>query len=90
MRHPSEDRTRLAAGLHEDVWMPNISHDSRHGIGAWWSGVRQRHAARRGRNGEPSIRIPNSYQRMALDDVRDLFAFLKTLPAEAVIQEPQH
>jgi mono/diheme cytochrome c family protein len=29
-----------------------------------------------------------SYQRMSVDDVRDLFAFLKTLPAEAVASEP--
>ena len=43
-----------------------------------------------GRNGEhlyPAFPY-TSYQRMTLDDVRDLFAYLKTLPAETMPSQP--
>jgi mono/diheme cytochrome c family protein len=64
--------------------VPNISSDARAGIGAWSeaefltamiNGV--------GRNGEhlyPAFPY-TSYQRMRIEDVRDLFAYLKTVPA---------
>ena len=91
-----KDRTRLGGGLalktaFGTFRMPNISPDPRHGIGAW-SEAEFANAMLRGvgRNGEhlyPAFPY-TSYQRMALDDVRDLFAFLKTLPAEAVPSEP--
>src|SRR5215472_9548339 len=84
-----EDRTKLGGGLalktpFGTFKVPNISSDPKFGIGAWSepefvnalkSGV--------GRNGEhlyPAFPY-TSYQRMRLDDVRDLFAYLKTLPA---------
>jgi mono/diheme cytochrome c family protein len=91
-----KDRTRLGGGLalktaFGTFRMPNISPDPRHGIGAWSEADfanAMLHGV--GRNGEhlyPAFPY-TSYQRMALDDVRDLFAFLKTLPAEAVPSEP--
>jgi mono/diheme cytochrome c family protein len=66
--------------------VPNISSDAKAGIGAWSeaefltamiNGV--------GRNGEhlyPAFPY-TSYQRMRINDVRDLFMYLKTLPAVA-------
>ena len=91
-----KDRKRLGGGLalktaFGTFRMPNISPDPRHGIGAW-SEAEFANAMLRGvgRNGEhlyPAFPY-TSYQRMALDDVRDLFAFLKTLPTETVPAEP--
>jgi mono/diheme cytochrome c family protein len=64
--------------------VPNISPDAKAGLGAWSeaefltamvNGV--------GRSGEhlyPAFPY-TSYQRMRIDDVRDLFAYLRTLPA---------
>ena len=91
-----EDRTQLGGGLalptpFGTFKVPNISSDPKFGIGAWSesefvnaikSGV--------GRNGEhlyPAFPY-TSYQRMRLDDVRDLYAYLKTLPAVATPSEP--
>jgi mono/diheme cytochrome c family protein len=91
-----ENRLRLGGGLalataFGTFKVPNISSDRTHGLGAWseeafvnamLSGI--------GRNGEhlyPAFPY-TSYQRMALDDVRDLYAFLKTLPADATPSEP--
>jgi mono/diheme cytochrome c family protein len=84
-----EDRTRLGGGLalkspYGTFYVPNISSDPKDGIGGWseaqfvtamWKGT-----APDGRHYFPSFPYP-SYQRMALADVRDLFAYLKTLPA---------
>src|SRR5262245_16910012 len=71
--------------------VPNISPDPEHGIGAWTEAAFVTAMLRGiGRNGEhlyPAFPY-TSYQRMALDDVRDLYAFLKTLPAEARPSEP--
>jgi mono/diheme cytochrome c family protein len=71
--------------------VPNISPDPVHGIGAWSEEAFLNAMLRGiGRNGEhlyPSFPYA-SYQRMALDDVRDLFAFLKTLPPDARPSEP--
>jgi mono/diheme cytochrome c family protein len=70
---------------------PNISPDPRHGLGAWSEVVfvnAMLHGV--GRNGEhlyPAFPY-TSYQRMALDDVRDLYAFLRTLPPEATPSPP--
>lgn len=91
-----EDHRRLGGGLALETpfgtfRVPNISSDARRGLGAWsepdfinamLSGV--------GRSGEhlyPAFPY-TSYQRMRLEDVRDLFAFLKTLPAEATPSAP--
>ena len=91
-----KDRTRLGGGLalktaFGTFRMPNISPDPRHGIGAWseaeFANAMLRGVGRIGEHLYPAFPY-TSYQRMALDDVRDLFAFLKTLPAEAVPSEP--
>ncbi len=71
--------------------VPNISSDPTHGLGAWSEEAFVNAMLRGvGRNGEhlyPAFPY-TSYQRMALDDVRDLLAFLKTLPADARPSEP--
>jgi mono/diheme cytochrome c family protein len=91
-----KDRKRLGGGLalktaFGTFRMPNISPDPRHGIGAWseaeFANAMLRGVGRRSEHLYPAFPY-TSYQRMALDDVRDLFAFLKTLPAEAVPSEP--
>src|SRR5579872_1732105 len=83
------DRTRLGGGLglkspFGTFYVPNISPDIRDGIGGWseanfvsalWKGT-----SPRGTHLFPAFPYP-SYQRMELDDVRDLFAYLRTLPA---------
>jgi mono/diheme cytochrome c family protein len=86
------ERTRLGGGLplkspFGTFYVPNISSDPIDGIGAWneadfvtalWKGT----SSRRGRHLFPSFPY-TSYQHMQLADVRDLFAYLKTLPAVA-------
>jgi mono/diheme cytochrome c family protein len=82
------DRTRLGGGLalptsFGTFYVPNISPDPNDGIGQWreadfvsalWDGT-----ARGGEHLFPAFPYP-SYRHMKLDDVRDLFAYLKTLP----------
>jgi mono/diheme cytochrome c family protein len=82
------DRTRLGGGLALNspfgtFYAPNISQDPKDGIGAWteadfvtalWKGT-----SNDGSNLFPAFPY-TSYHIMKLDDVRDLFAFLKTLP----------
>ena len=82
------DRTRLGGGLALNspfgtFYVPNISPDPKDGIGRWseanfvsalWKGT-----APGGTNLYPALPY-TSYQHMQLDDVRDLFAYLKTLP----------
>jgi mono/diheme cytochrome c family protein len=91
-----EDRTRLGGGLalttpFGTFKVPNISSDPTHGIGSW-SELDFVNAVVRGvgRDGEhlyPAFPY-TSYQRMRLDDVRDLFAYLKTVPPVATPSEP--
>lgn len=91
-----EDKTRLGGGLalktaFGTFRVPNLSPDPQHGIGAWTE-IEFLNAMLRGvgRNGEhlyPSFPY-TSYQRIAVEDVRDLFAFLKTLPAETTPSAP--
>jgi mono/diheme cytochrome c family protein len=83
------DYTRLGGGLalsspFGTFFVPNISPDAADGIGAWseadfvtalWKGT-----SRRGRHLFPAFPY-TSYQHMTLTDARDLFAYLKTLPA---------
>jgi mono/diheme cytochrome c family protein len=94
---PKQDnKRRLGGGLalatpFGTFKVSNISPDPRFGIGAW-SEEQFVNAMLRGtgRNGEhlyPAFPY-TSYQRMRLDDVRDLFAFMKTLPADATPSEP--
>ncbi len=91
-----DNRLRLGGGLslHSPFGTfraPNISPDAKAGIGTWTEA--QFLAAMLkgiGRNGEhlyPAFPY-TSYQRMAVDDVRDLFAFLRTLPADPTPSQP--
>jgi mono/diheme cytochrome c family protein len=91
-----EDQRRLGGGLalatsFGTFKVPNISPDPKHGIGEWteeaFVNAMLRGVGRDGEHLYPSFPY-TSYQRMALGDVRDLFAFLKTLPAEATLREP--
>ena len=82
------DRMRLGGGLalaspFGTFYVPNISPDPKDGIGSWseanfvtalWKGTSEH-----GANLYPAFPY-TSYQHMRLDDVRDLFAYLKTLP----------
>jgi mono/diheme cytochrome c family protein len=82
------DRTRLGGGLalaspFGTFYVPNISPDPTDGIGNWseanfvtalWKGTSEH-----GNNLFPAFPY-TSYQHMQLNDVRDLFAYLKTLP----------
>jgi mono/diheme cytochrome c family protein len=84
-----EDRTRLAGGValkspFGTFYSPNISPDPRDGIGRWseadfvtamWKGT-----SPDGQHYYPAFPY-TSYQRMRQADVRDLFAYLMTLPA---------
>ena len=84
-----EDKTRLGGGMalkspFGTFYAPNISADAKDGIGGWseadfvtamWKGT-----SPDGRHYYPAFPYA-SYQKMRLDDVRDLFAYLKTLPA---------
>jgi mono/diheme cytochrome c family protein len=86
-----EDKTRLGGGLglkspFGTFYVPNISPDPKDGIGNWteahfvtalWKGTspNEQHYF-------PALPY-TSYQRMKLEDVRDLFAYMKTLPPVA-------
>jgi mono/diheme cytochrome c family protein len=83
------DRTRLGGGLalktaFGTFYAPNISSDPKDGIGAW-SEADFVTALTRGTSPAGQHYFPvfpyASYQNMRTDDVRDLFAYLKTLPA---------
>jgi mono/diheme cytochrome c family protein len=84
-----DDRTRLGGGLaiktaFGTFYAPNISPDPKTGIGGW-SEADFVTALTKGTSPEGRHYFPvfpyGSYQNMALADVRDLFAYLKTLPA---------
>lgn len=86
-----KERTHLGGGLglttaFGTFYAPNISSDKTHGIGDW-SELQFVNAVMRGvgHNGEhlyPALPY-TSYQRMAINDVRDLHAYMMTLPADA-------
>lgn len=90
------DTSKLGGGLALQTTfgtfkVPNISSDAASGIGGWTeaqfldamlSGV--------GRDGQhlyPSFPY-TSYQRMRIDDVRDLYAFLRTVPPDPTVSQP--
>ncbi len=84
-----DDKTRLGGGValkspFGTFYAPNISPDANQGIGKW-SEADFVTAMMKGTSPDGSHLFPafpyTSYQRMRLDDVRDLFAHLKTLPA---------
>lgn len=91
-----DDHRRLGGGLALETpfgtfKVPNISSDAQFGIGAWPEDAFVNAMLRGiGRNGEhlyPAFPY-TSYQRMRVEDVRDLFAFLKSLPADAAPSAP--
>ena len=86
-----EDKTKLGGGLalgspFGTFYVPNISSDRTDGIGAW-SESQFVTAMVKGTSPAGEHLFPafpyTSYQRMTLDDIRDLFAYLKALPAVA-------
>jgi mono/diheme cytochrome c family protein len=91
-----DDRLRLGGGLalkspFGTFKVPNISSDANAGIGAWtevqFANAILRGVGRKGEHLYPSL-LYTSYQRMPLGDVRDLFAFLKTLPPDSATLQP--
>jgi mono/diheme cytochrome c family protein len=84
-----EDRTRLGGGLalkspFGTFYAPNISPDPNDGIGRWSEAdfvtAMQKGTSPGGEHLYPAFPY-SSYQHMKLEDLRDMFAFLKTLPA---------
>ena len=86
---PDGDRTQLSGGRALEspfgtFYVPNISSDPKDGIGNWTE-AQFLTAMLKGTGPDGQHLYPSfpyaSYQRMRVDDVRDLFAYLKTLPA---------
>ncbi|MBW8857621.1 MAG: cytochrome c [Bradyrhizobium sp.] len=84
-----DDKTRLGGGLglkspFGTFYVPNISPDPNDGIGKWSEAdlvtAMTKCTSTDGRHYFPAFPY-TSYQRMRTEDVRDLFAYLKTLPA---------
>jgi mono/diheme cytochrome c family protein len=84
-----DDRTKLGGGFplkspFGTFYVPNISSDAKDGIGGW-SEAQFVTAMLKGTSPTGEHYYPafpySSYQRMNVADVRDLFAYLKTLPA---------
>ena len=82
------DRSQLGGGLglvspFGTFYIPNISSDPKDGIGSW-SEAQFVTAMTKGTSPDGSHLFPafpyTSYQRMRIEDLRDLFAYLKTLP----------
>ncbi len=83
------DKSRLGGGLalrspFGTFYVPNISPDPQDGIGAWTEAqfvtALGEGTSPDGRHYYPAFPYA-SYQRIRRDDLRDLFAYLKTLPA---------
>jgi mono/diheme cytochrome c family protein len=84
-----DDKTRLGGGLglkspFGTFYTPNISPDPNHGIGKWTEAdfvtAMVKGTSPDGRHYFPAFPY-TSYQRIGTGDLRDLFAYLKTLPA---------
>ncbi|MGA8967603.1 MAG: cytochrome c [Pseudolabrys sp.] len=84
-----KDSTRVGGGLALNspfgvFYVPNISSDAKDGIGGWSEAqfvtAMVNGTSPAGEHLYPALPY-TSYQRMRLDDLRDLFAYLKTLPA---------
>jgi mono/diheme cytochrome c family protein len=91
-----DDKTRLGGGLALNspfgtFYTPNISPDPDDGIGRW-SEADFVTAMVKGTSPEGQHLYPafpyTAYQRMKLDDIRDLFGYLKTLPAVRAKSKP--
>ncbi|HEX5509489.1 MAG TPA: cytochrome c [Pseudolabrys sp.] len=83
-----KDHTKLGGGLalrspFGTFYVPNISPDKEDGIGAWTE-AQFVTAVTKGTSPQGHHLYPafpyTSYERMRVDDVRDLFAYIKTLP----------
>lgn len=83
------DTTRLGGGLALNspfgtFYAPNISPDPTDGIGAWSEAefvtALMKGTSREGEHLYPSLPY-TSYQRITIDDLRDMFAYIRTLPA---------
>ena len=86
-----EDSTKLGGGLglvssFGTFYVPNISPDTKDGIGGWTE-AQFVTALTKGSSPAGEHLFPifpyTSYQRMKVDDVRDLFAYIRTLPPVA-------
>ncbi len=84
-----KDATQLGGGLALNspfgvFYVPNISPDTKDGIGGWSEAefvtAMTKGTSPAGEHLYPALPY-TSYQRMRVDDLRDLFAYLKTLPA---------
>ena len=84
-----DDKTKLGGGLglkspFGTFYVPNISPDPNDGIGKWSEAdfvtAMLKGTSPDGRHYFPAFPY-TSYQRMRIEDVRDLFAYIKTLPA---------
>lgn len=84
-----DDRTKLGGGMalkspFGTFYPPNISSDAKDGIGAWTEAqfitAMTKGTSPSGQHLYPAFPY-TSYQRMSAGDLRDLFAYLKTLPA---------
>ena len=84
-----EDKTKLGGGLalgspFGTFYVPNISSDAKDGIGGWSEAqfvtamVKGTSPGGRASFSRVSLHVISAYE---LDDLRDLFAYLKTLPA---------
>jgi mono/diheme cytochrome c family protein len=91
-----EDRTKLAGGVKLQspfgaFVTPNISPDPKFGIGGWteleFVNAMKRGTGRHGEHLYPAFPYA-SYSLMKTSDVRDVFAYLKTLPAVAKATAP--
>jgi len=91
-----KDRLKLGGGMsfHTQFgtfYAPNISPDNANGIGSW-SELQFINAVQRGVGAQGEHLYPalpyTSYQRMKIADVRDLFAYIKTLPAQNNADKP--
>ena len=91
-----QDERRLGGGLpiktpFGTFRAPNISPNPQFGIGAWpeyaFVNAMLKGVGRSGEHLYPAFPY-TSYQRMALNDVRDLFAFLEAQPPEAIPSAP--
>lgn len=92
-----DERLKLVGGLvlkspFGNFYAPNISQDIEDGIGAWdfsmFANAMQRGVSPEGEHYYPAFPY-SSYQRMTLNDVADIFAYMKTLPAVAGVA-PDH
>jgi len=91
MTPKQDDGARLGGGLQlhtafGEFFVPNISPDRQDGIGAWTEAqfvtAMTRGVSPAGEHLYPAFPYP-SYAHMRMNDVRDLFAYLKTLPPVA-------